>query len=58
MILFSLRNQLRVLEMNCITPLPNETLYWFRLKARADDKINVTQRQVFFFGPVENIAEK
>ena len=31
---------------------------WSKLKAFADDKINVTHKQKFFLGWVENIVEK
>ena len=33
-------------------------LDWSKLKALADDKINVTQKQIFLSGWVENIAGK
>ena len=42
-----------------INPLPNdEYLDWSKFKVFAVDKTNVTQKQKFFLGLVENIAEK
>ena len=39
--------------------LPNEKfLDWSKLKAFADDKINMTQNLKFVFGRVENIVGK
>ena len=40
-------------------PLPNDKyLDWSKLEAFADDKINVTLKQKFFLGLVENIVGK
>ena len=48
--------------MNCLSlfiPLPNDKyLDWSILEAFADDKINVTLKQNFFLGLVENIVGK
>ena len=39
--------------------LPNEKILdWSKLKAFADDKINVTEKWKFVLGRVENIVEK
>ena len=41
-----------------ITSLPNEKILdWSKLKAFADDKINVNQKLKFNMGKVENIVE-
>ena len=43
----------------CVNSLPNhKILDWSKLKAYADDKINVTQKLKFALGRVENIVEK
>ena len=43
----------------CINPLPNhKILDLSKLKAFADDKINVTEKLKFLLGRVENIARK
>ena len=42
-----------------VNSLPNgKFLDWSRLKALADDKINVTEKLKFVFGRVENIVGK
>ena len=42
-----------------INSLPHgKLLDWSKLKAFADDKINVNYKQKLFFGLVENIAQK
>ena len=42
-----------------INSLPNEKiLYYSKLKAFADDKINMTEKLKFVSGKVENIVEK
>ena len=47
---------------NClakVNPLPNnKTFNWSKLKAFADDKINMGEKQNFFSGRVENIVGK
>ena len=42
-----------------VKSLPSDKfLDWLKLKAFADDKIDVSQKQKFFLGQVENIAGK
>ena len=42
-----------------VNPLPNDKiLHWSKLKAFADDKINVTKKLKFALGRVENIVGK
>ena len=38
--------------------LNNQILDWSKLKAFADYKINFTEKEKFFFGWIEKIAEK
>ena len=46
-------------EVMFINLLPNDKLLdWLKLKACADDKINVTYKQKFSLGRVKNIAGK
>ena len=44
---------------SCLNSLPNDKIFdWFKLKAFADDKINVNGKFKFGLGRVENIVRK
>ena len=48
-----------VIVWEWVNSLPHDKfLNWFRLKAIADDKINVDEKLNFVLGEVENIMEK
>ena len=43
----------------CFNPLPDDRILdWSKLKAFADDKLNVTKMLIFVFDKVENIVGK
>ena len=45
--------------LSSINSLPNDKILdWSKLKAFADDKINVAEKLSFVLGRVENIVEK
>ena len=46
-------------KTKCFNPLPNnKILDWSKLKALADDKINVTEKVKYVLGRAENIVGK
>ena len=48
-----------IYSLNCINSLPKgKILDWFKFKAFADDKINVTQKLKFVLERVENVVGK
>ena len=56
---FNLDRSASCLSYKDLTPLPNnKILDWFKLKAFADDKINVTEKLKFVVGMVENVVGK
>ena len=51
--------QFVLLDIGLFNPLPDNKIFdWSRLKACADDKINVTKKLMFALGRVENIVGK
>ena len=46
-------------NVSWVNPLPDDKIiHWFKFKALADDKINVTQNLKFVLGKAENILRR
>ena len=57
--MFSISKAVSFRVVTCFNSLPSDTILdWSKLKAFADDKINVTEKVNLFWGRVENIVGK